>query len=154
MRKNRPAITSLLMRCLVLRCPACGGQPIAQAPFQIRHHCTACGALFKREDGFFVGAIMANVMVTEFIILFVYLISLPLFSFEDQLVIRLLIVIAFLFPLAFYHHSWSLWLGFDHLVETLPVYVDQYSAPAKLSLEDELKRAESSRPNRYLDNRN
>ena len=24
------------------------------------------------------------------------------------------------FPLAFYHHSWSLWLAIDHLIEGLP----------------------------------
>jgi uncharacterized protein (DUF983 family) len=154
MRKNRPAITSLLLRCLMLRCPVCGGQSIAQRPFQIRHHCTSCGALFKREDGFFVGAIMANVMTTEFLILVVYLISLPLFSFEDQLVIRLLIVLAVLFPLAFYHHSWSLWLSFDHLIETLPRYVDQYSRPAQKGSELERKTPESLRPDRYFDNRN
>jgi hypothetical protein len=29
-------------------------------------------------------------------------------------------VVAIIFPIAFYHHSWSLWLGFDHLVESLP----------------------------------
>ena len=27
---------------------------------------------------------------------------------------------ALLFPVAFYHHSWSLWLAGDHLVEGLP----------------------------------
>jgi len=29
---------------------------------------------------------------------------------------------ALIFPVAFYHHSWSLWLGFDFLVESLPKY--------------------------------
>jgi hypothetical protein len=138
----------------MLRCPVCGGQSIAQRPFQIRHHCTACGALFKREDGFFVGAIMANVMTTEFLILVVYLISLPLFSFEDQLVIRLLVILAVLFPLAFYHHSWSIWLSFDHLIETLPRYVDQYSLPPKKGSEDERKPLESLRADSHFDNRN
>jgi hypothetical protein len=28
--------------------------------------------------------------------------------------------VAILFPVAFYHHSWSFWLGFDYLVEGLP----------------------------------
>lgn len=121
MKKSaRPSIVNLLGRCLMLRCPVCGRASIVESPFQIRHHCAACRALFKREDGFFVGAIMANVMVTEFVILVVFLISLPLFSFDDRAVVRLLIIIALLFPLAFYHHSWSMWLGFDHLVERLP----------------------------------
>ena len=33
-----------------------------------------------------------------------------------------LFVVALLFPVAFYHHSWSLWLGFDYLIEGLPRY--------------------------------
>jgi hypothetical protein len=31
------------------------------------------------------------------------------------------------FPLAFYHHSWSFWLAFDYLVEGLPVYPHRHS---------------------------
>ena len=27
-----------------------------------------------------------------------------------------------IFPVLFYHHSWSLWLGFDFIVESLPKY--------------------------------
>ena len=76
--------------------------------------------LFKREDGFFVGAILINVVITEFVIVVVYIISLPVFGAHYQLVLTILFVVAILFPLAFYHHSWSLWLGFDHLVESLP----------------------------------
>jgi hypothetical protein len=32
----------------------------------------------------------------------------------------LLLMVAIFFPLIFYHHSWSIWLTFDHLVESLP----------------------------------
>lgn len=67
---------------------------------------------------------MVNVMITEFVILTAFLISLPLFSFDDKLVIKLLVGLALVFPLAFYHHSWSIWLGFDHLVESLPMYLE------------------------------
>ncbi len=67
-----------------------------------------------------MGAILANVVTTELVILLFYLISLPFFSNYDQLVLGFLFVVAIVFPLAFYHHSWSLWLGFDHLVEELP----------------------------------
>ena len=39
-------------------------------------------------------------------------------KYESVLV--LLFAMALLFPVAFYHHSWSLWLGFDFIVESLP----------------------------------
>ena len=63
---------------------------------------------------------MANVVATEFIIVVVYVISLPVFGAHYQFVLTILFTLAILFPVAFYHHSWSLWLGFDHLVESLP----------------------------------
>jgi hypothetical protein len=42
------------------------------------------------------------------------------FGVSGALTLPVLLVVALLFPVAFYHHSWSLWLGADHLIETLP----------------------------------
>ena len=78
-----------------------------------------CDALFMREEGFFVGAILINVVTTEVVILVIYLICLVLVGINYQTVLTILFVSAILFPLAFYHHSWSIWLGFDHLIEGL-----------------------------------
>lgn len=119
-KKQPRSIRKVLGRCLALRCPACGQSSIVKRPFKIKDHCSACGVSFKREEGFFVGAILANVVTTEFVILVVYVISLPIIGLNDQIVLATLFVIAVLFPIAFYHHSWSFWLGFDHLVESLP----------------------------------
>lgn len=73
-----------------------------------------------REAGFFVGAILVNVVTTELFILAIYVVCLVLIGFSYQLILPTLFVAALLFPVAFYHHSWSIWLGFDHLVEGLP----------------------------------
>jgi hypothetical protein len=73
-----------------------------------------------REAGFFVGAILINVVTTELMIVMIYLLCLIIFGFDFQWVVTVLFIAALLFPLAFYHHSWSLWLGFDHLIEGLP----------------------------------
>lgn len=67
-----------------------------------------------------MGAILANVMATEVVILAVYLISMPVLGIDYQIVLTILFILALVFPLAFFHHSWSLWLGLDHLVESLP----------------------------------
>lgn len=80
-------------------------------------------ALFKREDGFFVGAILANVVTTELVILLVCFFFLLVVGADYEHVLVLLFIMALLFPVAFYHHSWSLWLGFDFIVESLPKYV-------------------------------
>jgi hypothetical protein len=119
---NNKSIVEVLSRSLRLRCPACGQASIAGGPFRLRHHCPSCLPIFKREEGFFVGAILANIMVTEFVILAVCLVWLMLIGSNYETVLAGLIVVGLIFPVAFYHHSWSFWLGFDYLVEGLPKY--------------------------------
>jgi uncharacterized protein (DUF983 family) len=116
---QRPFL-KVLARALKLRCPACGQSSLIQRPFHIKHHCSSCCSLFKREEGFFVGAILANVMTTEFIILVVCLFSLLVLGASYQTVLVVLFIVALTFPLLFFHHSWSLWLAFDYLIESLP----------------------------------
>ncbi|MGA9994007.1 MAG: DUF983 domain-containing protein [Pyrinomonadaceae bacterium] len=96
-----------------------------QSLFHIKHYCPSCRALFKREDGFFVGAIMVNVVTTEFVILLVYALCLAALSSNYELMLTILFVVALAFPVAFYHHSWSIWLSFDYLVESLPKHERQ-----------------------------
>jgi hypothetical protein len=85
-----------------------------------RLRCPACGAVFQREEGFFVGAIMLNVVTTEAAVMAAAGLTLLAFPGRDRLLLGLLFAVALLFPVAFYHHSWSLWLAGDHLVEGLP----------------------------------
>lgn len=67
-----------------------------------------------------MGAIMANVVATEVFILLTYLACLLLTSLGEQTILTVLFLVGVTFPLVFYHHSWSLWLGLDHLIEGLP----------------------------------
>lgn len=69
-----------------------------------------------------MGAILANVITTEFIILVVCLFSLLVIGASYQKVLIGLFIVAITFPLLFFHHSWSLWLAFDYLIEGLPKY--------------------------------
>ena len=119
-KRDLRTIAGTLRRCLVLRCPACGRDTIVARPFNIKDRCTACGVIYQREPGFFVGAILANVVTTELVILLVYFGFLLFTNFEDRPVLTILFLVGITFPLAFYHHSWSFWLGLDHLIEGLP----------------------------------
>ena len=121
-QKNKRSIVTVLSRSLRLRCPACGESSIFKGPFRLLHHCPSCRSIFKREEGFFVGAILANVMVTEFVILVACMFWLLVIKTDYETVLAGLFIIALLFPPTFYHHSWSLWLGFDYLIESLPKY--------------------------------
>ena len=120
MKRIRPPLSKSLVWCLRLRCPACGGSHIFARPFHVKERCESCSAIFKREEGFFVGAIMVAVVTTEALIVLAYLISLPIVSGHYDLVIGVLLVLALVFPVAFFHHSWSIWLSFDHFIEGLP----------------------------------
>ncbi len=120
MKRDARTIGQVLWRSAKLRCPVCGESSIVQRPFNLKPRCTACGVIFKREEGFFVGAIMANVLVTEFFILDIYFICVLLDKFSDRVMLTILFVVAVTFPLAFYHHAWAFWLGMDHLIEGLP----------------------------------
>ena len=111
---------TFLTRALLLRCPVCGSARIAERPFHISHSCPACDSVFKREAGFFVGAILANVVTTELVVLAVCYFALLVLGVSYSSVLWLLFLVAAIFPVAFYHHSWSLWLTFDHLIEGLP----------------------------------
>ena len=121
MKRNSRTIIPTLARCLKLQCPVCGRASLVQRPFHVKHGCEACGAIFKREEGFFVGAIMANVVATEVLILITYLACLLFTRVGDQTLLTSLFVVGISFPLAFYHHAWALWLGIDHLIEGLPM---------------------------------
>jgi len=117
-RDSRP-ILSTLGNCLKLRCPVCGRASIVERPFNLKHICSACGVIFKREEGFFVGAIMANVVATEVFILLVYFACVVFTNLGDGTMLTILFAIGVSFPLVFYHHAWALWLGMDHLIEGL-----------------------------------
>jgi uncharacterized protein (DUF983 family) len=117
---DRRQIIQTLKWALRLRCPVCGRSSIVERLFHIRHHCAHCHSVFKREEGFFVGAILMNVVMSELVILIICFLCLLVLGANYETVLGILFGVAIAFPLAFYHHSWSFWLAFDHLVETLP----------------------------------
>lgn len=122
MKSNSAAILNILGRVASLRCVVCGKSSIVEGPFKIKHHCSVCHSLYKREEGFFVGAILVSVVATEFAILLICFFALLVLGVQYDRVLMGLFAIAVLFPLAFYHHGWSIWLAIDHLVESLPAH--------------------------------
>src|ERR1041385_1919929 len=87
-KMNFPALREFARRSIRLQCPACGRASIAERPFQIRHHCPSCSSIFKREEGFFVGAILANVVTTELALLVVTFFALLILDISYENVLR------------------------------------------------------------------
>jgi hypothetical protein len=123
-RPRRASIFATALRALRLCCPVCGRALICARPFRIRHHCPQCRALFQREEGFFVGALSINVVTTELVLLAIYYFCLLVLDARDEITFPVVCAAAVLFPILFYHHSWSIWLSLDHLLEGLPLYVE------------------------------
>ena len=105
MKNDLEQIKQVLGRCARLLCPACGKEKIFTQPFKIRHHCPECMSLFKREEGFFVGAILANVVTTEAVILLVCFFCLLVLGANYESVLVVLFVLALVFPVALHKNS-------------------------------------------------
>ncbi len=59
-------IARVVSRAFRLRCPNCGGAPVLVGWARVRPCCTACGFRFERsDDGYFVGALFANLLLSE-----------------------------------------------------------------------------------------
>jgi len=104
----------MIGHALRLRCPRCAAGKLYRKPFQMNQHCAHCGLKFEREQGYFVGAIYINYAATIAIAVpgFFLLDALAGVTIDQQL--TLWVPFAVLFPLAFFHHSRSLWLALDH----------------------------------------
>jgi uncharacterized protein (DUF983 family) len=113
---NASEAKRVLIRGLKLKCPACGQTALYRSTFSIRESCDACGLVYGREQGYFVGAIYINVIATEAIILFVYLVSLLTMPNAGDKLYLILFIMAVTLPLLFFRLSRSLWLSIDHII--------------------------------------
>ena len=90
-------------------------------------HCSHCDYPFERESGFYLGAIYFNYGLTALIVA----IGFPILTFSQMLspnqALALGLAVAVLFPLLFFRHARSLWLGLDELFDP---YQDPVSSDA------------------------
>jgi uncharacterized protein (DUF983 family) len=100
-----------LGRGLRLRCPKCGEGKLFRGWFRMPDACNGCGLDFKREQGYYVGAMYINYGVTTAVVLAV---ALPLLGKVpmDRLLWSLAAFSVF-FPIWFFRYSRSLWLAAD-----------------------------------------
>jgi uncharacterized protein (DUF983 family) len=106
----------ILLRGLKLRCPDCGLGPLYRALFRMNPRCAYCDLIYEREQGYFIGAVYLNVIATESLLLGALLIYGLITGKINQTILTVLIVLALTLPLVFFHHSRSLWLCIDHIL--------------------------------------
>ena len=62
---ERVTLARLLVRALRRRCPRCGQAGIFGSYYRLGDRCPRCKHLYAREPGYWVGAIIVNMAVTE-----------------------------------------------------------------------------------------
>lgn len=108
-----PRLLKVLSRSILLRCPCCGLGRVSKYWFRSPSNCSQCGALFEREPGFYLGAMIfscAIATVTAAIVV-VILTVWDLASRESALALGLGLGLGI--PLLFFPWARSFWLGID-----------------------------------------
>ena len=114
---DRARVSLALRRAIGLRCPRCGGAPLFTGLVRMPSRCPACGLLFEREAGYFIGAIYINYGLTVGLAVGGY------FALEAWLApspgwqVAVWGAFTVLFPLWSFRYSKALWLALDHLVD-------------------------------------
>ena len=79
----------------------------------MHERCPSCGVKFEREPGFFLGSIYINYGLTSLIVAIAYPVLLFRYHYPKQPLLFAGLAFVVVFPLVFFRHSRSLWLGFD-----------------------------------------
>ncbi len=93
------------------RCPKCGEGRLFRRLLAMNDACSGCGLDFKREQGYYIGAMYINYGVTTAVLLAV---ALPLIDKVPMAhLLWPLAVFSIIFPIWFFRYSRSLWLAVD-----------------------------------------
>lgn len=110
---DRPSPTRAMGRALLLRCPRCGGKKLFRRWLSMAERCPTCGLHFERLDGYWLGSMALNLVVTE--ALFVgALVALLVATWPDvpwTLVLVVLIATNLIAPLLFHPISRTIWMA-------------------------------------------
>ncbi len=108
----------MLARGFIKRCPLCGTGGLFTRWFRMRERCPGCGYRFEREEGFFLGAYVVNLGITEGLLLLLVIVPLIFFlaANPDAGLAPLVVgglAAAIVAPLVFYPFSKTLWSAID-----------------------------------------
>ena len=103
----------LLGRALQRRCPYCGAAGIIRTWFELRETCPNCGVEFNREEGYFLGAMAINLVVTEGVTVGIVT-AVMVFATLDLLPLEVVAIsLAVLLPTLFYPYSRMMWMALN-----------------------------------------
>lgn len=116
----RQPVPRLFGRAIVAKCPWCGSRRTFLAGWFKRYdRCRTCGVSWHREEGFELGTITINTIVTFASIAIAMGVGFAVWGTDVPLVTFMAIVgaIAVLMPIAIYPLTYTIWLAFDLAVK-------------------------------------
>jgi uncharacterized protein (DUF983 family) len=116
MPSKDPSFGRMILRALVLRCPWCGSRRTFIRRWLGKYErCRTCGIRWRREEGFELGAVTLNTVLT-FIVLTICMTVGFIMTSPDIPVLPFvlsLVGIAVLMPIVIYPFTFTLWLAID-----------------------------------------
>ncbi len=116
MASKDPSFGRMIRRGLVLRCPWCGSRRTFIRRWLGKYErCRTCGIRWRREEGFELGAVTLNTVLT-FIVLTICMTVGFIMTSPDIPVLPFvlsLVGIAVLMPIMIYPFTFTLWLAID-----------------------------------------
>jgi uncharacterized protein (DUF983 family) len=96
-------------------CPRCGNRGLFVRWFTLRSTCPTCGLHFEREEGYWTGAMGANIIMTELVfvslMILTFVVTWPDPPVREMIIGGVLFTISF--PMFFYPFSKTIWMAFD-----------------------------------------
>ena len=117
-RPARATVGRMLLRGATKRCAACGGGKLFTGWFRMAEQCPGCGYRFEREEGFFLGAYVLNLVVAQGLVVLLTLIPtiVLLNAGSDARLLPVFlagVVGAVVAPFVFYPWSKTLWVAVE-----------------------------------------
>jgi uncharacterized protein (DUF983 family) len=120
-----------MLRGAAGRCANCGGRGVFASFSELHPRCPSCGYLFEREEGYWLGAMIANICVTE-ALFGIWFVGGMLATWPDVPWMLLLIggvALNIVVPIVYYPISKTQWVGI-HLAFARPDPTEEAGAIA------------------------
>ena len=116
MPSKDPSFRRMLRRALVLHCPWCGSRRTFIRRWLGKYErCRSCGIRWRREEGFELGAVTVNTVLTFVVLTAAMTVGFVKTSPDIPVVPMVLglVSVAVLMPIVIYPLTFTIWLAFD-----------------------------------------
>ena len=110
----------VLWRGATLRCARCGSRKLFRRWFQMVPDCPRCGHHFEREEGFFLGAYVINLVLAEGAAILLLIIGFAV-TLPDPPIGKLVAIglgLSLVVPLIGYPFSKTVWTALDQIMRS------------------------------------